>query len=118
MGKHDWQDLCAVEDLVPGSGVAARLGKQQIALFYLPQETPAVYAIDNQDPKSGANVISRGIVGDIGGELVVASPLYKQHYRLRDGRCLEEDHRLNTYAVRLDGGRVWLAACDDQQSAA
>ena len=45
---------------------------------------------DNHDPRSGANVIGRGIVGSVKGELVVASPLYKQHYCLRSGRCLED----------------------------
>jgi len=50
----------------------------------------AVFAIGNYDPASDANVLSRGIVGDIGGEIVVASPIYKQHFSLITGRCLEE----------------------------
>ena len=41
-----------------------------------------VYALDNFDPHSGANVLSRGIVGDLSGELVVASPVYKHHFSL------------------------------------
>ena len=44
-----------------------------------------MYAIGNYDPASDANVLARGIVGDIGGEIVVASPIYKQHFSLRHG---------------------------------
>ncbi len=99
--------LCTLDDLVPGSGVAARIGDQQLALFYLPLETPALYAIGNYDPIGGANVMSRGVVGDIGGELVVASPLYKQHFSLRSGACLEDPaHSVPTYRVELRDDQV------------
>jgi len=55
-------------------------------------------------------VLSRGIVGDIGGELCVASPLYKQHFSLKTGQCLEQkDVRVPVYGVRVVGGRVQIA---------
>ncbi|MDC8802298.1 nitrite reductase small subunit NirD [Halomonas pacifica] len=126
--KHEtemtWQALCRRADLVPFSGVAAWIetaeGPAQVALFYLPSgpNTPqlpgseqALYALDNHDPFSGANVIARGIVGDLHGRPMVASPLYKQHFRLTDGQCLEDDAvKLRTWAVRLDGERVLIQA--------
>lgn len=77
--SKDWQALCLRSDLVAHSGVVAWLDGRQIALFYLPEEE-AVYAVGNRDPRSGANVIGRGILGQMAGELVVASPLYKQHF--------------------------------------
>lgn len=99
--------LCREDDLVPGSGVCALLGTEQIALFWLPDCEPPLYAIGNHDPLGAANVLSRGIVGDINGEPVVASPLYKQHYSLRSGRCLEEpDIAVPVYRVQLDKGQV------------
>ncbi|MBB3189693.1 nitrite reductase small subunit NirD [Halomonas cerina] len=115
-----WQTLCNKADLVPFSGVAAWIetseGPVQMALFYLPcgPNTPAeaghateLYAVDHRDPFSGANVIARGIVGDIQGEPVVASPLHKQHFRLTDGQCLEDDAvKLRTWPVCFDGDRV------------
>lgn len=109
-----WQVLCNKSDLVPFSGVAAWVetakGSAQVALFYLPGHDQEVYAIDNYDPFSGANVIARGIVGDIKGEPVVASPLYKQHFRLTDGRCVEDDTmQLRGWPARLDGERVMIA---------
>jgi nitrite reductase (NADH) large subunit len=69
----------------------------------------AVHAIGNHDPASGANVLSRGIVGDIGGEVVVASPIYKQHFSLVTGRCLEEPSlSVPVYLTRVVGSEVWV----------
>lgn len=50
----------------------------------------ALYAVDNRDPFSGAHVMSRGILGSRGDVPTVASPMYKQVFDLRDGRCLDE----------------------------
>lgn len=108
--KCNWQPLCSTADLVANSGVVALLEGQQVALFYLPESEQQVFAIGNCDPKSGANVIGRGIVGHLQGELVIASPLYKQHYRLRDGGCLEyPELNLPVWPVRLNGGQVEVA---------
>ncbi|MCE3026556.1 nitrite reductase (NAD(P)H) small subunit family protein [Salinicola sp. DM10] len=72
-----------------------------------------LYAVDNRDPFSGANVIGRGIIGELQGERVVASPLYKQHFRLRDGVCLEHpEQRLQTWPVALRGDDVVLLEAD------
>jgi NAD(P)H-dependent nitrite reductase small subunit len=80
--------ICRLQDIVPDTGVAALVGGEQVAVFRIDQR---IYAIGNRDPFSGANVLSRGIVGDLNGELVVASPIYKQHFSLLTGRCLEDD---------------------------
>ncbi|BAN49820.1 nitrite reductase small subunit NirD [Metapseudomonas resinovorans] len=104
-----WQSLCARQDLVPNSGVVAWMEGAQVALFYLPgeQEGRQLFAVDNHDPLADANVIGRGIVGHLGGSLVIASPLYKQHYRLEDGTCLEyPEQRLRVWPVRLAGDVV------------
>jgi nitrite reductase (NADH) small subunit len=103
-----WQAVCSQQDLVHDSGVVVWLDGAQVALFYLPgAEGKTLYAIDNHDPQSGANVIGRGLVGSIKGDLVVASPIYKQHFRLEDGSCLEyPEQRLRVWPVRLNEGRV------------
>ncbi|MCV6604382.1 MAG: nitrite reductase small subunit NirD [Porticoccaceae bacterium] len=102
--------LCHLDDLVANSGVCVRHGDEQIALFYLPAETPSVFAIGNWDPIGKANVLSRGIVGDIDGRLVVASPLYKQHFDLASGECLEDASvQVPAYSITLDDKKVLLA---------
>ena len=107
-----WRALCSRQDLVAHSGVVAWLDGEQVALFHLPETETGdqVFAIANKDPKSGANVIGRGIVGQLKGDLVIASPLYKQHFRLADGTCLEyPEQRLRVWPVRLNGDAVEIA---------
>ncbi len=107
----NWQPLCHRDDLVADSGVCALVGSEQVALFYLPDEPQQVFAISNRDPIGGANVLSRGIVGDLQGKLVVASPLYKQHYDLCSGNCLEDETvSVEVYSVRVDGDSVLIKA--------
>ncbi|WP_417777161.1 nitrite reductase small subunit NirD [Stutzerimonas xanthomarina] len=107
-----WRALCSRRDLVANSGVVAWLDNEQVALFHLPETETGekVFAVANKDPKSGANVIGRGILGQLKGDLVIASPLYKQHFRLQDGACLEyPEQRLRVWAVRLKGEAVEIA---------
>ena len=101
-----WRAVCTREDLVLNSGVVALVGNAQVALFYVAciSGAPQLFAVDNRDPVPGVNVIGRGLIGSLGGDLVIASPLYKQHYRLEDGTCLEDAAlRLRTWPVRLVG---------------
>ncbi len=66
-----WIDICSMDDLQPNSGVCALVNSEQVAIFYFPNEDK-IYAIGNYDPIGKANVLSRGMVGDINGEPVVA----------------------------------------------
>lgn len=114
-----WTDICAFEDLVENSGICALLNGQQVAVFLLElQGEQQIYAIGNYDPVGKANVISRGIVGSVGEQIVVASPLYKQHFSLTTGQCLEQpDVVIPLYRVKLQQGRVWLNAGQQNQQA-
>ena len=109
MSVRDWVSICDLPEILPDTGVCALVDGRQIALFRMSdiRMGDALYAIDNRDPMSGANVLSRGIVGDVRGELVVASPLYKHHYSLTTGRCLEDpDKFVNVYPAKVVDGRV------------
>jgi len=106
----NWLDICSVDDLQPNSGVCALVNGEQIAIFYMPEEA-AVYAIGNFDPIGKAYVLSRGMIGDVEGVPVVASPLYKQHYDLQTGQCIEDETvKVNAYPIRINGDRVELDA--------
>ena len=99
--------IVSLSELQEDSGACVLINDVQIAVFYLPKETPPLYALHNWDPLGKANVLYRGIVGDINGELVVASPLYKQHYSLGTGRCLEDEAtRVPIYEISLEGDSV------------
>ncbi|HEY3077036.1 MAG TPA: nitrite reductase small subunit NirD, partial [Burkholderiales bacterium] len=103
MSRHELA-VCRLDDIVPNTGVCALVGEEQVAVFRVGDE---IHAVGNRDPFSGASVLSRGIVGDLKGELVVASPLYKQHFSLASGRCIEDAAvQIPVYAARVEDGLV------------
>ena len=107
MGR--WIDICAIDDLQANSGVCALVEGKQIAIFFTPEDN-AVYAIDNYDPFGKAQVLSRGLIGDIKGEPMIASPLYKQHFSLKTGQCFEDETVKNTvYTIRIENNRVEIS---------
>ena len=113
MGQK-WITVCSKSDLTINTGVCALVngeaGDEQVALFQSDQNEQ-VFAVSNYDPIGEANVLSRGLIGSVGDELVVASPLYKQHFNLKTGVCLEDpSYQLKTYASRIEEGQVQLLA--------
>jgi nitrite reductase (NADH) small subunit len=114
MSLHDkqWRSVCSVEDLVEDSGVCVLVNEdtdreQQVALFNIGGDQ--VFAVSNFDPFGKANVLYRGIVGSINERYVVASPLYKQHFDLQNGQCVEDESvALSTFEVRFENNNVEL----------
>jgi nitrite reductase (NADH) small subunit len=103
-----WTAVCDVDDIVPDTGVCARVDGRHVAVFRL--ASGSLHAIDNVDPKNGASVLSRGLVGSLGARVVVASPLYKHHFDLVTGECLEHPElAVRVHEVRVDAGRVLVA---------
>jgi nitrite reductase (NADH) small subunit len=99
-----WVAVCTVDDVQRERGVCAIVAGRQIAI--LRTHDDEWYAVGQRDPFSGAFVMSRGIVGTRTVEdaevPVVQSPLYKQPFDLRTGRCLDDRSiTLPVYAVRI-----------------
>ena len=98
---QEWIALCALSLLTPGRGVAALLPDGRQAAVFLDREGTA-YAIDNRDPFSGAQVLSRGLLGSSSDGPFVASPLLKQRFDLASGSCLDDEAvSVTAYEVRL-----------------
>jgi NAD(P)H-dependent nitrite reductase small subunit len=110
-----WVAVCRLADLVPERGAAALVAGVQVALFRL--DGDEVLAVQQRDPFMDAHVLSRGIVGSRGDRPTVASPLLKQVFDLRTGRCLDgvgrEPQHLRTWRVRVEHGVVLVAATPD-----
>lgn len=105
-----WKDICKIDDILPETGVCALLGDEQVAIFR-PYHSDQVFAISNIDPFFESSVLSRGLIAEHQGELWVASPLKKQHFRLYDGHCLEDDNRsVASFTSRVVDGIVQVAA--------
>ncbi len=104
-----WTAVCRYGDLRSERGAAALIGQEQVALFRMFDGT--LHAIGNQDPFTGAFVLSRGIVGSRGEIPTVASPLHKQVFDLRTGACLDDATiAVPVYAVRVRDGLVEVMA--------
>ena len=103
-----WHEVCSLKSLSRERGAAALVEGTQVALFRTFDDE--VHAVQQLDPFSGANVMSRGIVGTRGSTPTVASPMYKQVFDLRTGACLdpvgEEPRALQTFPVQVADGIV------------
>ena len=107
--SRDWIDVCAADDIPPGTGRAALLGDTQIAIVRS-RDGERFYALSNFDPFSKAFVIARGIVGDQAGTPKISSPIFKQSFALTTGQCLDDPHvRLPVFPVRVSANRVLVA---------
>lgn len=109
----DWITVCRHDDIVPDTGVCALVHGRHVAVFRIDADDAKVFAIDNIDPRSHASVLSRGLTGSLGERLVVASPLYKHHFDLRTGECLEEPRwSVAAYDARVADGDVLVRMKD------
>ena len=109
----NWESICSIEDIMPNTGVCALHNNKQIAIFRVKDQTKQekLFALENFDPFSEANILSRGIVGNIKEKIVVASPVYKQHFELETGACLEDESvSLATFPVMVKDGLVHVAS--------
>ena len=105
-----WKAVCSVADLVPNTGVCALVKDRHVAVFHVMDGSERLFAIDNFDPNAQASVLSRGLVGNLGERIVVASPIYKHHFDLQSGECLEApENSVNAYPVRVDNQMVLVA---------
>lgn len=103
-----WESVCKFDDLIDNVGVCVLVNDKQIAIFRL-SGSSMLYAIDNHDPFSDANVLSRGLCGDLKEQPVVASPIYKQHFNLNTGQCLEDEAvKIAVYPIRIINGNVQI----------
>lgn len=120
------QKVCTLNDIIPEAGVCALINGKQVAIFRTKEDE--LFAIDNFDPFSNANVLSRGLLGgttlnkgsdDEREVLYVASPIYKQRFDLATGQCLDDETvKLGAYEVSLDGDAVMVGAAVEDKAAA
>lgn len=108
MSDYKWENICEITDITRNTGVCALHQGEQVAIFRVGNDDQ-LFAMQNYEPFGQANVLSRGLLGDVDGQLVVASPLYKQQYSLESGKCLEDEQViLKTFMVRQRQGKVQL----------
>jgi len=103
-----WTTVCTRDQLEPLWGEAALVDGAQVALFLMPDGR--LFAVSNADPATGAQLMSRGIVGSKAGRPTIASPLHKDVFDLDSGLCYTKPTlRLPTWRVREYDGFVQVA---------
>ena len=102
-----WKKICNTAELLADTGLCAKGSEdQQIAIFF-EKKSQQLFAIDNHCPFSKANVLSRGLMAELNGVLTVASPIYKQHFDLKTGQCLEDENvNVDTFQIRENAGNI------------
>ncbi|MFV0259226.1 MAG: nitrite reductase small subunit NirD [Acidimicrobiales bacterium] len=104
-----WVPIAPLDRIPVERGVAALVDDHPVAVFRLADG--ALAAIDHIDPFTGVPVLARGLIGSVGDQAVVASPLHKQRFDLHTGRCLDEPSvTVRTWAVEARDGMVMVAA--------
>lgn len=99
--------VARVEDLPVDRGVAVLVGGHPVALFRL--SDGAIFAVDHIEPFTHVPVLARGLIGSIGDTPTVSSPLHKQRFDLRSGRCLDDAaYAVGTWAVEIVDGDVMI----------
>ncbi len=101
--------LVPLAALEPEQGAAVLLPDGTSAALFLLHDG-SVRAVGNIDPYFAAPVICHGIVGDRSGAPTVASPLGKQVFCLRTGRCLDDPRvSLPVFGAAVRDGVIHLS---------
>jgi len=107
VSESAWTAVCTVDRLWVDRGAAALVDGEQVAIFRL--AGGEILAVGHRDPFTGSNVMARGLVGSRGDVPTIASPLHKQVFDLRTGRCLDDPEvALGRWDVRVVDDVVWL----------
>ncbi|BCE02389.1 nitrite reductase small subunit NirD [Marinicellulosiphila megalodicopiae] len=106
----NWTKVCKLDMMYADAGVCVQGNNgEQIAVF-LEGASNELFAVSNHCPFAKANVLSRGLMAELSGKLTITSPIYKQHYDLKTGECLEDETvKIKTYPVREVEGVVEVA---------
>lgn len=107
-----WIAICQLDDITPGTGICALVEHYHVAVFR-PYHDAHLYALSNIDPFAHASVLSRGLIAEHENELYIVSPLKKQHFRLTDGYCLEDENfSIMHFEVKVEDKTVSIRTCN------
>lgn len=100
-----WVDVANVGELVINFGVNALVQGRDVAVFLL--RDGRCLAIDNVDPIACSSVLSRGLVVERGGDLLVVSPITRKAFSLTTGSCVDKPaFWVQTHRTRVHLGKV------------
>lgn len=109
MSAADWVKVGQETDFPEDGGLTILYGKSQLAVFRFAARGEW-YATQNMCPHRRAFVMSRGIIGEVGGTPKVACPLHKKNFALETGACITDpsEEPILTFDVMTENGDVFL----------
>ncbi len=99
----NWIDAAAMDELWDGAGIGVTVQGRELALFRIGE---AVFATEAFCTHGQARLCEGFIEGH-----EIECPLHQGRFDLRSGAatCAPATATVKTFAVRIEGGRVWLA---------
>ncbi len=96
-------------DTVPVEGGATvKYGRHQIAVFNF-SKTENWYACQNLCPHKREMVLSRGLLGDVGGIPKIVCPMHKKSFSLENGEGLSDPtYSIQTFPIEIREGRIYI----------
>ncbi len=103
-----WTRVARVCDVPDDGGVNVKYGGTQLAIFHFAKED-RWYASQNVCPHKRDMVLSRGLIGDVGGRPKVACPLHKKTFCLESGDGVSDPElSVLTFPVEIRGEEIYL----------
>lgn len=104
----EWYKVATVKDFPADGGAAVLYHGKQIAVFHF-ADRGEWYASQNMCPHKLEMVLSRGLIGDVGGEPKVSCPFHKRNFSLHTGKCLNDDsYQIEIYPVKVVEDFVYI----------
>ncbi len=97
----DWKKLCALDEIPQQGSRVVKSAKGDIAVFRT--ATDEIFALHDKCPHKGGP-LSQGIVAG----KVVTCPMHAGRSSSRTARPLPRQGLSKSFAVKLEGGEVWL----------
>jgi naphthalene 1,2-dioxygenase ferredoxin component len=99
----NWTDAAAQDDVPQDDVIAVSAGGREVALYGVDGE---VYATDNVCTHGQARLCEGFLEGH-----EIECPLHQGKFDVRTGAptCAPVTDAIKSYAVKIEGGRVWLA---------
>jgi len=108
LSDTSWVPVGTIADFPKDGGATVKYGNVQIAVFNFASRDEW-YACQQMCPHRKAFVLSRGMIGDAGGQPKVACPLHKKTFSLENGQCLSgDDINVRTFPVKVSADQVLL----------
>lgn len=99
--SEQWSRVLALDELPIGGAKTVRTAGEQIAVFRVDADT--VHAVDNRCPHEGYPLTS----GDVKDGLLTCA-WHNWKFTLCDGACVIGGEAVRSYAVRIDGGDIYI----------